>query len=531
DAPIVMIRQGTLRGFHSATRKGRKIISFLSIPYAAPPIGELRFEAPRPPNSWDGTRDATEIAPMCLQPSSSGVLGQEDCLFLNVHTPKLLDEFSPPLPVMVWIHGGGFLVGTGNSKYFPPTYLLDHNVVLVTLNYRLGILGFLSAVDEVLPGNYGMKDQVAALVWVHENIKKFGGNPNCVTLFGSSAGGTNVHFHVLSPISKGLFHRAITQSGTALAPFAVSTERALNQTMKLASLLGCPAVPTTKLVTCLRTKNASDVAATVSAFQMWEGIFTTAFAPVVEHSGSNRFLPDTPLNILKANKSAPVPRLTGVNAQDGCIISESIIGDPTKVIQMDKQFKDFVLDTLYFRRQENDTSVAETIRRFYFGNKHIDDESVSEVTNMYTDSYFLYPMNWSATLEAAAGNRKVYVYYFTYVGAASNSILYGDKEHNYGSCHGDEILYLFPSKAILPNVTQNEQDHRMIDILTTLWTNFAKTGQPTDQVSSLVPVAWDALTQAGNYLEIGVHLQRRTNLMPLPVSLWSSVFQWAYNDS
>ncbi|XP_069688902.1 esterase E4-like [Periplaneta americana] len=535
DDPKVDVEQGVLRGVRSITRKGREIVSFLGVPYAAPPVGKLRFRAPRPPDSWLGTRDATQDAPACLQPTSDGadVTGQEDCLYLDVHTPKLPEEDDTLLPVMVWIHGGAYISGSGSSELYKPTYLLDHNVVLVTLNYRLGPLGFLSTGDKILPGNYGLKDQVTALVWVRNNIEEFGGDSESITIFGNSAGSISVHYHMLSPMSRGLFHRAISQSGTAFSPHTlIPIEVLRRRALKVGSLVGCPSRPVTRLAECLRTRNASVITRTLSEFQMWANIPSTIFPPVVESTGVTQFMPDTPFNLVKARRAANIPWLAGIAAHDGCVVSQCIYSDPTDIMQLDKHFDSLVMKTNYMSGQGNFSYMTDVIRKFYFGDSHIDQDAINNVANMYTDSYFLYPLNLSVNLHVAAGNKNVYMYYFNYAGSFNHSMVCGKTVHNYGMCHGDDMLYLFPGNSMSPNLTGTIEDHRMIDIVTTLWTNFARTGNPTDSVSDLIPVSWAPVTMStGNYLEIGSQLRMHTNLLPLHVRLWRNVYRWVYNIS
>ncbi|KAG7153841.1 Venom carboxylesterase-6-like 8, partial [Homarus americanus] len=189
----------------------RALYAYQGIPFAKPPVGDLRFKDPVPSEPWEGVRDGTKLPEPCLQVSffmfTSGVrvppeklLGVEDCLYLNVYTP-VDNGPKADLPVMVWIHGGAYF--SGSTKEYLPLVILDHDVVLVVIQYRLGVLGFLSTEDSVIPGNFGLKDQTLALKWVQRNINNFGGDKTKVTIFGESAGGASVHFHMLSPKSKG----------------------------------------------------------------------------------------------------------------------------------------------------------------------------------------------------------------------------------------------------------------------------------------------------------------------------------------
>lgn len=220
SAPVVETTAGPVRGL---THDG--IQSWLGVPYAAPPVGELRWRPPQPVAPWSGVREGGDYGPVCLQgpptpePLPELSRASEDCLNLNVHRPVGADG---ALPVMVWIHGGGFVYGAGSQAMYNSPGLVGRDIVLVTLNYRLGYLGFLAhpalQSDGSRVGNYGLLDQVAALEWVRDNIAAFGGDPDNVTIFGESAGGISVNALMAAPSAAGLFHRAISQSGFGREP-------------------------------------------------------------------------------------------------------------------------------------------------------------------------------------------------------------------------------------------------------------------------------------------------------------------------
>jgi para-nitrobenzyl esterase len=260
DTPLVVATAGgTVRGQAVAAAD-----EFLGIPYAAPPVGALRWQPPRPPAPWHGIRPATSYAPHCPQPSST--FGQastsEDCLYLNVFTPAASKARN--LPVMVWVHGGSLL--TGESNDYNPAELVRHGVVVVTINYRLGALGFLA--DAALAsrrggpsGNYGLMDQQAALRWVQRNIRGFGGDPGDVTLFGESAGGLSTLAQVASPGARGLFQRAIVESGTyQLTQQPLAAAEAAGQAF--AAKAGCASTASaTNTAACLRGLPVSTILA------------------------------------------------------------------------------------------------------------------------------------------------------------------------------------------------------------------------------------------------------------------------------
>src|SRR5689334_22429037 len=245
DAPRVKIDTGTLQGLVDSTSG---VLVFRGIPYAAPPVGELRWRAPQPAAKWSGVRDASKLGHNCMQhqpyddidPFTAGV--SEDCLYLNVWTATLNPK--QKRPVMVWIHGGGFWAGFGGEERHNGAPLAKKGAVVVTLNYRLGPFGFLAhpALAAESPhhatGNYGLLDQIAALQWVRRNIARFGGDPNRVTIFGESAGGMSVGSLIASPLAKGLFARAILESGTGVGIGVSRREELERASAQLADSLG-----------------------------------------------------------------------------------------------------------------------------------------------------------------------------------------------------------------------------------------------------------------------------------------------------
>jgi para-nitrobenzyl esterase len=293
--PIVAIDGGRVQGV--AVPGG---YAFRGLPYAAPPSGRLRWRAPYPPAEWRGVRDATVFAPSCPQLPGFTIGPQdEDCLYLNVATPRLTDHrHEKDLPVLVWIHGGGFTSGGGRD--YDPTKLMAEGVVVVTVNYRLGALGFLShpalaSSPGGSSGNYGLMDQQAALRWVRFNIEQFGGDPDNVTIAGESAGGTAVLAHLVSRSSRGLFRRAIVESGSfALMQQSLATAEANGQAF--ASSAGCP----DQTAECLRNLPTDD---------LLRNFPTVAIPGVVD----GRILTESIGTALAGGRFARVPILNGTN--------------------------------------------------------------------------------------------------------------------------------------------------------------------------------------------------------------------------
>ncbi|NXX45373.1 CEL lipase, partial [Tricholaema leucomelas] len=292
---------------------------FRGIPFAAP---TKTLQDPQPHPGWEGTLSAKEFKNRCMQMTltQTDVRGSEDCLYLNIWIPQGRKHISTKLPVMVWIYGGAFLVGGSQGANFLNNYLYDGeeiavrgNVIVVTLNYRLGPLGFLSTGDENLPGNYGLKDQHMAIAWVKRNIKAFGGDPDNITIFGESAGATSVSLQMLSPKNKGLFKRAISQSGVALCSWAIQKDP-LSWAKKIGAKVGCPTYNTTVLADCLRVSSpkALTLAYHLDLIDLPVPlVHTLALSPVVDGD----FLPDMPENLF--GNAADIDYIAGVNDMDG----------------------------------------------------------------------------------------------------------------------------------------------------------------------------------------------------------------------
>ncbi|KRT85101.1 hydrolase, partial [Oryctes borbonicus] len=258
--PIQVDELGIVTGIVIQGRFASPINAYLRIPYAKPPIEELRFKDPEPAETLGERGNPTIDMPKCVQYSEEeqDIVGEEDCLYLNVYVPAQSDTDSALKPVMVFIHGGTFDQGSGRLDQFDPRFLLTEDVIVVTMNFRLGIFGFFHLDDETVgtPGNAALKDQQLALAWVREHISHFGGDEENISIFGQGAGAASVHLHILSPRSTGLFNKAIIQSGTAISPWVMGTE---NNGDKLAKELELTTENYEELLNTLRTKEAREI--------------------------------------------------------------------------------------------------------------------------------------------------------------------------------------------------------------------------------------------------------------------------------
>ncbi|XP_030024687.2 venom carboxylesterase-6 [Manduca sexta] len=539
--PIVFTQIGALRGRKLVTRTNNQTpyYSFKGIRYAQPPRGSLRFRPPVPLESWSGVRDALEEGAVCPHRFMlfDTYKGDEDCLFLNVYTPALPDKLSgynPKLVVMVWIHGGAFAVGSGNAFLYGPDHLVSAGVVLVTLNYRLGALGFLSLENDEVPGNMGLKDQVMALKWVRDNIEAFGGDPNRVTIFGESAGAASVHLHMLSPESKGLFHRAIAQSGVALSPWALAqhpSERAFElgrelgiDTNNTAELLGyLRATPSELLV-----KAGARIAVAASTSADLQSTVALPFLPVLEPEAPGAFLTKSPKELLPG---ADVPFLTGFNAQEGIILLRRLQRYPKLLAQLEHEFKRVVPPEL---RQEDDQltqKITEAIRAFYFQQRPVDIRNIDSLIDLFTDVMFLRPMLETLHLYGASNRTSpTFVYRFAFDGALGLFKRMLGITHP-GACHGDEMGYLFYFSRINYRLDEGSTELLVSRKMVQMWTNFAKTGNPTPPVDyeSVVDFKWlpiNGSTSHIDYLDITGNFTMEANPEEKRISFWN----WLYEN-
>ncbi|KAM6117734.1 bile salt-activated lipase-like isoform 3-T9 [Phoenicopterus ruber ruber] len=504
---------------------GNYIDIFKGIPFAAPP---KPLEDPQPHPGWDGTLQAKSYKNRCIQMTltQTDVRGSEDCLYLNIWIPQGRREVSTNMPVMVWIYGGAFLVGGSQGANFLDNYLYDGeeiavrgNVIVVTINYRLGPLGFLSTGDANLPGNYGLKDQHMAIAWVKRNIKAFGGDPENITIFGESAGATSVSLQTLSPKNKGLFKRAISQSGVGLCSWAIQKDP-LAWAKKIGQNVGCPTHNTTALAACLRI---SDPKAVTLAYHLElinlpsPLVHTLALTPVVDGD----FLPDMPENLF-AN-AADIDYLAGVNNMDGHFfagIDLPAINRPFVKITADEVYN--LVKGLTMDRGELGANATYTLYTQAWGDNPDQEVMKKTVVDLATDYIFLVPTQWALNLHLQnARNAKTYSYVFS---QPSRMPVYPSWV---GADHADDLQYVFGKPFATP--LGYLPKHRTVSgAMIAYWTNFARTGDP-NQGNSEVPVSWPPYTSEGSYyLEINSQISENSVKQHLKtpfVNFWNSVYR------
>jgi para-nitrobenzyl esterase len=451
DGLQIKTKQGKVEG----TLNG-SVRTFLGIPYAAPPIGPLRWKAPQAAAKWSGVREAKSFGPHCMQPKIYSDMifrdpgGSEDCLTLNVWTPAKAK--SAKLPVMVWIYGGGYLAGgTSEPRQDGTNLATKHDVIVVSMNYRLGIFGFFANAELAAEsrhgsaGNYGLMDQAAALEWVQKNIKEFGGDPDNVTIFGESAGSFSVSALMASPLGKGLFRRAIGESGggfngAALA-FKPLTEteardREFAQTeLSATTLEQLRAIPAEQLVDAAQKKPAQGPGYRFSA------------------DVDGYFLPESIPAIFAAHRQNDVPLLAGWNRDEAGVVKDATVESLKTTLS--KDFPDRTDEAAHVYAASDDTS------------------AVRAATDLAADRFIAYSTWKWMEAQIATGKAPVYRYRFDLAPPA-------DPNHPIGlaAYHSAEIAYVFGNLDRLQGYAWRPEDYTLSDAMQSYWTNFAKTGDP-----------------------------------------------------
>ncbi|XP_026479333.1 esterase FE4-like [Ctenocephalides felis] len=499
--PKVKINQGLLEGKQSITENGFVYNSYHGIPYAKPPVGSFRFQGPLPPESWNRTRIATKVGNACVSVESSDlkVIGDEDCLYLNVYTPCTSDVCEPKLPVLFHIHGGGLIAGSGDTVRNAPDWIVERDIVVVTINYRLGLFGFLSLDIEEAPGNAGLKDQVAALRWVNENIASFGGDPNNVTISGVSAGAVSVNYLYLTNNAKGLFHRAIQMSGSALNPWAYHEDPKENA-YKLCRALGHEPADDKDAYNFLITIPAADLIlatgippiSTISSDENLQ-LRNMIFLPTKEKVFPNQesFLTKSPLEVFQSGDFQQIPLYIGYCDGEGILGVPDARNDPIGFGLMNIDFERYVPKELCLKKNSNESlQVANKIKQFYYPNVPSTDGNFMNYINIKGDTWFKRGVNKAVQLLTTNSDAEVYYYVFTFDGYSDFKIIL-NTTHFKKAMHANDENYIFYSK----NFPKEDVDCKLVHLrVLSMVENFIKSGNPTPQTSELIPVKWLSVT-------------------------------------
>ncbi|TRY70685.1 hypothetical protein TCAL_10027 [Tigriopus californicus] len=558
-SPVVLLSLGKVRGKRAKTRNGRQIYSFRSVPYALPPVGELRFRLPVPAGSWIGSLDAsTRESPQCpqvsvLSPESKIFLGSEDCLYLNVFTPHLPGAGRRALfPVMVFFHGGAFNVGSNHSRLYGPDYLLDYGVVLVSVNYRIGPLGFLSLECDDAPGNLGLHDQVLALKWVHEHIGCFGGDRNNVTLFGESAGAMSNFLHLVSPLSRGLFHKVIALSGSGSTPFLHNDRKPSIYAKAMVKALGIdPKLPNSDILLALQALPVKAIMEKSTLFKDWDVTNPLPWKPIVDDFATLSFLPQPFQDLVQQGHVCKnIPILAGCNSEEGLILSAPFHKSQRRWDLLFTQWEQWA-PQLFFNREtdlitESDQSCVSKIKERFFpgaGFPPRNDLNLKRLEQIYSLAIFQAPLARDLKL-LFAQDLPIYSYNFQYQGPMSMVDLFrlpvlkmllnfsgrhlGAKfyQKQLGVCHGDDLFYIFPFSLMgFPSTIKSASDLRTSEHFLALLTNFAHFGNPTPE--NKMGFKWEPWSEESKlHLNIGAGLAMGSNLaLDSHIKFWNQLLE------
>nr|WEQ60888.1 esterase [Phaedon brassicae] len=520
ENPEVKLEGGRLKGGRMVDLDGNGFYCFLGIPYAKPPVGQLRFKAPEPAEPWEGVLDATKDGSCCYQRDFLDLTkldGSEDCLNLNVYTKTLPSEHSSPKPVMVYIHGGAFTSGSNKSTIQGPHYLMTEDVVLVVINYRLAVLGFLSAEDDSLdvPGNAGLKDQTLALKWVQRNIAKFNGDPGNVTIFGISAGGASVHYQVMSPTAKGLFHKAICQSGSVLNPWPYGRRNLLEFTQTIDENVKTE-------------KEALEVLRKVPIEKLYEyqEKYRTdkselgTFAPIIEHPNPTAFITKHPIELITSGQYNKVPLIFSYCSNEGLLIE--IYDRLTRLagkIPKETGFDSFFYNEMNLDKDsEVGKQICQMLSEFYTREDNLKDKFM-----LPSDFFFVAGIIAAVINHVKTSENPVYLYKMSYVGNQNLLKKMFRLDEYPGACHGDDMTYIFKCSK-LP-IAMGEDEEKTIRRFTKLLTNFARNGNPTPSGNNL-NITWQpADEKTVNFLDIDKDLEVKSNPESDRIELWRKIFK------
>ncbi|XP_046964417.1 esterase FE4-like isoform X2 [Vanessa cardui] len=524
DWRIVNIDQGPVKGY----RAPHGNIVFYGIPFATTPTGPNKFKPPLPPPTWNGTFEAIEKFVICPQQTSLHVSSenliretkdfflnpQEDCLITNVYVP---DTEETNLSVVVYFYGGAYQLGYSNIK--TAIHLLNSKeIIIVDFNYRLGAHGFLCLGTEDIPGNAGMKDQVALLRWVQRNIASFGGNPNDVTITGWSAGASSVDLLMTSRIAKGLFHKVIPESGPSLSAFSVQIDPVANA-KAIAKMLDFEDVDNIQAL--------EDFYKNVELEKLYSLSFINdsdsglLFAPCIErYLGQEMFLDESPENILKSGNYSKVPMLYGISEMEGMFRLPNFEGWKNL---MNENFTEFIPCNLKFKSEEERDNVTLEIKRFYFGDEPVSEKNIMQYVQYFGDTLFIYGTARAAKIQVEAGNDQIYLYEYGYADENSDYIIHTQTR---GATHCAQTNAVLD----LENEENLSDDYKKMKVLMRqLWINFIKTGRPVPEGSPLTP--WPPVGKNGSpFMFIDRELTLKEGFVQDRALFWDGIYEKYYRE-
>ncbi|KAK6189793.1 hypothetical protein SNE40_001785 [Patella caerulea] len=519
---IVTTPSGKIEG-RIVQHNGTDVLQFLGVPYAKPPIGDLMLEKTQPVEPWPNTLNATTYGAACHQRIANWDKGAAkrkmslDCLLLNIFVPKAITANSSRA-IMLFIHGGSYMHGTGNS--FDGSLLaITGDVIIVSINYRLDVFGFMSTGDDVIPGNYGLWDQRQAVLWVKANIAAFGGDKSKITLFGESAGSYSIGMHMISPHNTGLFQRVISESGIAVSPIGLTYDH-VSYAKSVSNSLNCSNTTggwnPSYFKNCFKNRTITDILqASLNAANFGYLAYRRVIGPVVDGD----FLVESPLQSLHRD-DVPfknVDLMVGTNSAEG-----GLILGPLGAYEKEYNFH---LANGIPRNIFRDHIATAIVRDYYFGWEWAldkimdvyskdgisDMDQAREAVDMYGDFILQTPSVQTLQYHSNMNTSKnTFQYYFTH--CPEHQMTYAWFQ---GANHGDELTFVFGPTLSYKNVSLSEI--QFSEIVRRYWTNFAKYGNPNGESEN---IWWSFNTTTGHYMDLNIQPTSGQHLLRDRVNLW-----------
>ncbi|XP_037948236.1 esterase B1-like [Teleopsis dalmanni] len=533
---IVETSSGKVKGLVRKTVYDKEeYVAFEGIPYAKSPLGELKFRAPQPIKRWEGILNCTKPKNRCLQNDLflRVVAGTLDCLYVNVYVKKLKSE--KPLPVIVWIHGGGYQYGEATRRVYAPDYFLNKDVIFVAISYRLGAFGFLSLKDPDLnvPGNAGLKDQVLALRWIKENIANFNGDANNITLMGESSGAASAQALMLTERTKGLFHRVIVQSGSILCPWAWTPK--YDWGYRLASALGYKGTNNDKEVfQYLSTAKPRKIAALSDRLLTEEENLLEhmlfSFTPVVEpYITADCVIPKPSNEMFKDAWSNEIPLIVGVTSTEGLFTYRHTMKYPDTINKLSDCVRILPYEVRVKQNSEELKEMGLRLKQTYFGDKQI---SFNEVFTPFLE--LMGHKNFGHAIHRTVLARRKYALqvptYFYRFDFDSVNFNHYKKYTCYssvrGASHGDDLPYLF-FHAAASKLSRTSSEFKTIQRMIGLWTSFATDSDPN--CDKIKPCIWQPIENDNKPLKC-LNINENISFIDFPEQFKNEVWDTFYTN-
>lgn len=514
EAPIIHTLNGPVRGTVERSMFKMFYHAYRGIPYAMAPIHDRRFEPPEPMNKWTDILNATAYGPVCPQAADLGYENMsEDCLTLNVFTKHT----SGNMNVFVFINGDAF--NEGAAMDYGPDYFMDNDCVLVTLNYRLNFFGFASTGTKHAPGNVGLKDQVLALQWIHENIQQFGGNPYTKTLMGHGAGSMAATLHFVSSMSGGYFQRVILMSGSALTHYPLQRHN-FNLVNRQAAMVGCLDNDIALMFKCLKRVDFRILAESYRNLTEWGAFPYKTWFPVIERNfGQKQFIDEDPVYSYRQGQKIPnIPVLVGVTRNETSFMAQKILLNESLLKEFETNLTDVApICFLYEKGTQRSQNISERLRQKFFMN----GITRSSLENLFSDSHIRFGIHRTIDLLTLHQNFPIFVYQSSYQGRVSN-VYNSDNETLSGVAYGDDLQFLFPLRRHNLTYTSNDPEALMVISYTRMWLSFAQRGSPLTYQYNL---EWPSYNKSHHmYMDINNPSKLRSDFPEDTIRFWDELF-------